>query len=477
MLRIATQNVTSDTVAKVTRGERVLSTLEREGLTKEGKAFLIAALDPMHDTQIERLQGWPDVETAASVVRCIKQQVEIKKPAGLPAGTWDCHFVHWPILHEITGTLSLCTDGLLNPIAAGGNPSYGGLQAFAASAGVDMPFNNLLSGPVPAGSLSLDPIFDKGVGRLVGSGFEIYNTTSELYKQGLVTVYRQPQMRDVQGEFLWSDNASAFSQPVACDFMRLPPSSLSQATLYPGSRSWEAKEGAYVVVPFSGSSNPPRMHKPCTLMATPDLSNTKVGSTGPTNTVWVSVGGQTPTWPNPGSGLYAYNQKMEYIHTAGAYFTGLSPETTLTLTWHVYYESFPSADEKEILVLASPSSVYDPLALQLFTQTLNKMPVGVPSPMNASGDWFWNLVDMIAGLASPIGALVAGPGGAALGSILGKGAQGVASIARNQRATEKAKKKRKKTVSAPAPKRPPTRAAMSRGQPPQIPPRISSARR
>lgn len=407
-------------MGKVARGERILEEIAaKTKLSPHGKEFLIANLDPMHDNQLERLSGWPDVEGAASIVRCVKQTVEIKKPVGL-TGNWDCHIIAWPFLHSTPGGIANFADGCYDNPSTIRNASLGGVQAYAASSGVVMDI--LSPAPMPpfqvVAELSLDPTYDRGVGRMVGAGLEVVNTTADLNRQGLVTVYRSSQQKESDGSVLWYNVTPAFNQTLATKFFRPPPNKLSDVTTYPGTRQWKAEEGAYVVYPFIGGDNAPRGPVPCTPAVVPDFSystsvepdQVKVGWLGNVRTV--------------GSAKYSIPFKAEFVHQPGIYFTGLSENSTLSLTWNVYYETFPGKDEKDILVLATPSGNYDPVALELLNRALASLPVGVPASMNPSGEWFWDIVSKLADLAAPIGTALGGP----LGGIIGAG---VGSLGKN----------------------------------------------
>lgn len=372
----------------------------------------------MHDNQLKHLAGWPDIEGAASIVRCIKQSVTIKKPPDV-VGDWDTNIICWPFLHATDGhsaTVSggLCQEGTTVPTQR----SLGGVQAWAATTGNPI---DLITGatPFPAtlvGQMSLDPVFDKGIGRLVGMGLEIINTTSPLNRQGLCTVYRQPQAKETTATMIYQGASGTPNQAYTAQIFRNPPSSLAAASLYPGSRNWPAEEGAYLVTPFIGSSNKPKACSPFSPLVSTDAS-----FEGPTGIVsracWVGTKGTAA------GALTTPNFKSEPVHLTGAYFTGLSAESTLTVTWNVYYETFPSIDEREILVLATPSARYDGKALEVLNFALATLPVGVPASMNPLGEWFWNVVDTIADIAPAIGGVLGGPGGALIGAGVRKGAK------------------------------------------------------
>lgn len=394
--------------------------MERAGLTPAGKDFLIAALDPFHDVQLKELQGWPDVETAPSVVRCIKQSVTVA--SNQPAGSnWDCHVVQWPFLDSLNSRIWRRT--LLAP--GGGNRvihtpaglfNMGGLQIYGMAANAQLDVSNAAN---QVGVIQLDPQITQGSGRIVGMAFEVVNTTSELQKQGQCTVYRQPQSHPTGDAWISLTNPPAVDPGFSAHAIRSPPVTQAQAMLYPGSRQWAAKEGAYVVQTFVGQDNPPqvvRYNQPV-VIADPTLEDL-VSTSGAPNDSQVLA----PASINVSAGVNALNSatKIYPLHTGGAIFTGLSPTSTLTVTLNVFYETFPSTAEQNILVLATPSAQYDPIALEIFSHCLAQMPVGVTAADNAGGGWFDGLMSMIREIA-PIAAPILG----AINPALGLGAMAV----------------------------------------------------
>jgi hypothetical protein len=87
--------------------------------------------------------------------------------------------------------------------------------------------------------------------------------------------------------------------------------------------------------------------------------------------------------------------KLYPIQQVGAFFQGLSEETTLSISMNVFVETFPTVAEPEILVLATPSACYDPVALQIFSNALSVLPVGVPAGFNPFGEWFTDIVSTL----------------------------------------------------------------------------------
>jgi len=369
---------------------------------------LIANLDPFHDNQLKDLTGWPDEETAASVIRIIKQSLTLSAPPAV-AGNWDAELVLFPFLDILNvanvgrtvGGNTLFDANTGRPVAP-----LGGLTIFSKASG---PASFDMSADWRS-NLVLAPAYSKGVGRIIGIGFEVTNTTSDLYRQGLVTVFRQ-SIPVVDSGVYSQITGQTHPAIVECIPYRQPPLNTADALLYPGSRQWRAEDGCYMVSPFVGGDNPPQAvgYTQPLIMIDDDVSFVP----NVTN-VWA------PLYNLAGT-IATYRGTKHYpFHMNGAIFSGLSNQTTLQVNLNIIYESFPSVSEPDILVLAKPSCTYDPVALSAMSRVLSTLPVGVPAGMNASGDWFYDLVSTIAEYAPKIGDLI--PGGGLIG-------QGVGSLA------------------------------------------------
>jgi hypothetical protein len=65
-------------------------------------------------------------------------------------------------------------------------------------------------------------------------------------------------------------------------------------------------------------------------------------------------------------------------------------------------ERFPSQLDADLVVLATPSARYDPQALDLYSEIIRSMPVGVPQRMNGLGDWFAEAVSTASDFIAPV---------------------------------------------------------------------------
>lgn len=373
------------------RGYQAIEKLIEHGLSRSGASSIIQAFDPFHDIPVSDPQGWPDIESGASVTRLYKQSITLAVPqnAQFPAGVnWDLHIVAWPNLLPCDVLATSARYGNNFQFADANYPNrrrVGGVAAYACVAGfpLDLSAGNLTC--YFLGQLTLPSSVTAGSGRLTGYGFEVHNTTAELYKQGSVAVYRQqsnyPQL---QGFDTYQVLPSALVG--SCDFsmVRFPPATLADALLLNGSQQWEAKDGCYVVANFMSSENPalpiPNSSFLITAAETDDVeaaaSTINMNAPAPLN-----VGA-------PFTKMVFPAHRVHPVHQSGAIFTGLSYTSTLTLNANIYYEAFPYTYDKDILVLAKPSNSYDPKALVYYSELMQHSPVGVPVKMNGLGDWF-----------------------------------------------------------------------------------------
>jgi len=408
--------------SKTTRGELLLAKIaQATGMTAAGADFLIANLDPFHDNQLKDLSGWPDEETAPSVIRIIKQSVTLATPTPASQANWDAMITAYPFVDPKNFYPLGRTNGqnVIDAATAGAVHTIQGGVSMHRKTSSSASFN--LTADAFGVPITLDRSYSQGSGRLIGYAFEVINTTSELYKQGLCTVYRQSQPLEDSGT--WCQLTAPFNVANYGYFTgrvyRQPPLNSADALLYPGSRQWRAQEGCYVVAPFAGGDNPPT----CADYTQPILTTADdLTSDQALNTSTVYAPAYTTIAVGTVGSIVRYDAiKHNPYHMVGAFFDGLSASTTLQVNVNFIYETFPAVSERDILVLAKPSCQYDPIALSALSQVLSSLPVGVPSSMNAGGDWFYDLVSTIAEYAPKVGDLI--PGGKLIG-------QGVGSLAK-----------------------------------------------
>lgn len=428
-------------------------------ITDEGCDWLKFALDPFHDLQLDNLKGYPDVNTEPTVIVKVRQAIEVSAPRGLPADSnWDCHVALSPIdwakptglvtaTNTTPDTNGYTCAGRVMPQgnADAGSPTAGPAGRLHTVTGVTGRMDGLMINSVPAGSerggdmtftpghcpyeaadgyhlqnIVLDNYLDfdetdLGVYRLVYSGFEVVNTTAQIYKQGAVTVYEYGHSyENSQVNGYWLVDGSASSPPrqdqyqsLATNTFRSPPNTIAEAKIMPGSHTWPAQDGCYCTAkflgdnPFQAATNRNYVIQQNLEVADSDsgyLASTVDQSTPLKNAgSFISNGLVGPFWsaiegPDTIGVKAGFNAApathFSRMSTAGAYFTGLSPQSTLFITWRVGLERLPAANKPTFLALAQPSATFDPNALLLYNLIANHLPPGCPQGWNDLGRWF-----------------------------------------------------------------------------------------
>lgn len=418
----------------VARSQRILDKMGAKlGLTDPGKEWLIAAVDPYHDTPVNCC-GYPDVNEAASVLQVVKLSTTLSAPSGVTTN-WDCHIHQFPWMDGaagLGGNFATTTSG--NQITGYGSfllgsstttptninnssTSWFGLAVDSVASGLNtFQYQDLGSHDVPFRN-TLAPYL-VGEYRVVGMGFEVVNTTAELNLQGLCTVYRQPcnSIDSAKSALVTSGSivgGGGATQTLSFGYLDLlqtntPPATPGEALLLDNSRQWKAKEGCYVVSTLNSSELPAGINNTSPVMHLSSLD-------AQTGAGWVLVQPRTQV-PSLFSGVsfvagsttftidtYPTGScQMQPFNHSGAIFSGLSNSTTLQLNAIYYIERFPSQQDSSLVVLAKQSCHADRVAIDLYSEIIKEMPVGVPQRMNGMGEWFADAVSSAADFISPV---------------------------------------------------------------------------
>lgn len=389
----------------IQRGEMLLANIaSRTGITPCGKDWLIAALDPLHDNQLHNLAGYPDVVTAPSLIRIVKQTMPLSAPPG-QATPWSGALYVWPWLNPTTlhTTFTKGANTLDKDYSATGY-NFENVHWYRHSGGGAHINFSVNSG----GGLSMPTGYLGGTGRLIGMGLEVINETAEVYQQGNVVTFRSQQTEPelVTWYDLQNDVDDSVAQCFSAMTVQCPPTDSASAMLLPGSRSWEAANGCYMVVPFQGD-NKPTMPQPVGIILPVDTVEFQAGENNADLAVYTTV-------PNNFVEGGLKFMKTAPINMVGAIFENLSPQTALQLNVVWYYENFPVASS-DLISLAKPSCSKDSVALQAYAEVLNSLPIAVPSSWNSAGDWFADVVDAVKNYGSKVGEMIGGAPGLAIG--------------------------------------------------------------
>jgi len=249
--------------------------------------------------------------------------------------------------------------------------------------------------------LGINKFLDKdgsSIIRVTGAAFEVHNTTEDIYKSGSVTSYKIAREAD-EALFTW---VAAGSDPthydtVAATVCNGPPTDAATAKLYNG-HTWDARDGCLIpgildAGESDGEKSLPRMH----LVKATNDGNVKYWAPAEPNsagTTMYASGIRPRNDAGAVSSAYGAANVMRSPPTvvpemmvSGAYFTGLSQQTKLTLTLRVFVEVFPAAGNS-LVPLAHPSNPYDAKALQCYQEIMSHMRSGYRVDDNAFGDYF-----------------------------------------------------------------------------------------
>lgn len=318
---------------KTAFGEKVLNT----NLSPDGRDWLTLALDPFHDLQ-KPIAGYPDADGSQTVVSCYQYSLDITKPAGA-AGNWDLHVFTLPI-GATTSALQHTETGFDAFTATVGATAtaVSTVNAISVDAGQPtVPTSTAVFAPTNYTQL-LQPLVPDalaGVSRVVGFGIEAINSSAEIYKQGLVTCYRMPQ---VVGQSTHSVlTAASVGASQALKFKRAP-TSVAEALLLKGTTQWAAEEGAYLVVPLCGIENPLVGLSNRNVMIRSD-EPVSIGAHAQTEALAFSTALNAP--PIPTLSIMNYQKVVPYC-TCGIYFSGLNALSSIRIRVKVYTERAPS---------------------------------------------------------------------------------------------------------------------------------------
>jgi len=402
---------------------------EKTGISAAGCHYIQCALDPFSDIAVD-CDGYPDRFTGKSVVQKVKTQYTISAPSGV-AGNWDANVYFDKIVsqHDVnwfTTNVNI-VDGVSGVVPANGT-NRGGVEVRSGAAGATLDDGSVVSAASVALALPAEYLSSGGV-RVIGAAFEAINSTAPLNRQGNVIVWRDNDNGDdfctiniqTLGGMGGTDVVSnAFRTIEAPDI----PMNATQALNFYDSKKWEAEQGAYCVatlkqdgIPFEEFDTLP-MSPASTLVA---INQFPIGylnphipaSATPKNIAFSSVTNATGTgarFPSNNSTNVSIQRPIltHQFNTTGAYFTGLSPTTTIDIVVHWIIERAPNENNKDLVVLTRRSAGFDPKALELYGRVAGFLPPGVPRGDNDIGDWITEVADVLHELGVPGMGLVKG---------------------------------------------------------------------
>jgi hypothetical protein len=352
--------------------------------TEDGRQYVKRGVDPFHFGANDPV-GIPDLYGGKSLLFNVERSLEVSN-SGLAAGIWDCHVAFLPFLdsfgtasHKVNGVYPLASQVDEFLFAASTQNMGSGLVVCKSLTSLGATFNANDAATEQYSYIDLSDVLTRvpaGKFRVVSAAFKVVNTTAEIYKQGNVQLYRQSSRYDTDSVYSRKDRNGNWWGGYSIHPFQGPPTSLADACQLRG-ETWAAAEGCIMPIHV----------RPCY----PGL----VSQSGPLmitdNAATMGVGG------------YRCMNKSQYIpgfdstattgellldsDISGAYFTGLSEQSTLRCTLYITIECFASPSDSGTMAISAPTPMYDPRALECYSHLLDLLPVGARSSENAAGDW------------------------------------------------------------------------------------------
>jgi hypothetical protein len=230
------------------------------------------------------------------------------------------------------------------------------------------------------------------------SGFEIINDTPIVEQGGSLTVCDQadePNVRFFNNAKLAISGGTGSVKNVrvgTARLMKMPPSTIAEASQCQGSKTWAASEGCLV---------------PAKFLSEPKYSDVTVGncifvrdtstytgvplsaSSGGPSSIMCGDGGVNVY--SAGATEYDFGDDVAMVFShhnqPSVYLTGLPKTTSLRVVWKTGFTYCPSP--ANTLGLATASTPPEPCenAFALYAEAAHNLPIGVPRSMNDAGDW------------------------------------------------------------------------------------------
>jgi hypothetical protein len=363
--------------------------LKESGISDEGEKWALLALDPFHDTSLE-IVGKCDSQIGRSLLFDVRKDITVVKDPAFAAGNWDCHIAFIPscrmgasygkvsIYTPTNGVPPPCPNDFVYSDNTGTPLPDGVVVACQALTGVDT--FDPSSAAVSYDAISIDSFLQPNARHnIVSAAVEVHNTTAEIEKQGSVTAYRH-ENRYMPAGYASSGNTL---YGVASN---APPKSVGLAKEI-GGVTWDAAEGVLLPLAFAQADARPAAYAPQMTVLVQDngylfANNNLAGGTA------VPCG---------------FDLGMD---SSGAYFTGLSENTSLTVTLRLVLEVYPEPSS-DLMALAHPSPPVDYKAMQLVSRIQATLKPGYPVHENGIGDFFRGIAGAI-GKVVPVAAKVVG---------------------------------------------------------------------
>lgn len=408
----------SDFLYQIDMNTSLSSILKDVNISEAGLHFLTMASDPFHDNA-QHLVGLPDGNPGDSVVLECKRSFILRNAA---RSDWDAVITTMPCITSV-GKIDLISSGERNTtpgvndhhsISYDSDPFVprSTVVAIYGDGGTPLFPDDLTWTIANPGADYIVPFvsgFDDTHCRIIAAGIEVVNTSPKINQRGSITVSRNARVPYTKEQFLQVHGGTGLfdldsvtqggvtSLSLAKYSALVAPrwsATVDEATAVPNSQTWDASKGAYCVVTFDPFNNPPRPETSEKLIFnessdTHDVRHAVALTAGNLETTVLSsdpVIEATSRVPLP----FTFSP----IDQTEIFITGQDENCSFRVTGRIFIEIFPSRSDSRVSE-ATPTALYDPVALQLYNEIVRAMPPGVPVGQNASGDWWRKVVSVV----------------------------------------------------------------------------------
>lgn len=324
--------------------------------------------DPYHDRNL-RISGYPDGKPTTSAIKRITAQTTVTCPFVLaPGEVWDFHVFSTPLHYKTDFKVSNMSSGFLQQSATPTVYTFGPVNIIYRK----YSSGNVITGQSVVALGNANSSSTMSSTRTVSLGFELHNTTAELYKEGAITAYRSNPISDrVDASY---SVPTLPNERISLTHICTVPDNITQVNQMPNSRTWEAAAGIYSV-PLPAPNN---TFETCL----------------PLN-VGFSVGTLTNSYMTnivPGA---AYTVSWSPLSCTGAMSSKFpTTNTQLVLDFRQVLEEMPSPYSEGALTYSSTAPEADLLFLKLYKRMYNTIEPGVPVSFNSAGEWFRRIISL-----------------------------------------------------------------------------------
>lgn len=395
---------------KIERSENKLTeAMTKCNISLPGQAWIGHSFDLFKDKgETPPCVGQPDKSARLIYVSTYTQQQQISRPASVPAGSsWDCHIIN---LQQNNLTNVAQVTFLNNNTVTTTAPNfanvfpYGGVQVLAGATNANLGYANTVA------NLTLPDTYFRGQSsaKVIGKAHEVLNTTSTLNVQGDLLFYQKtmPDPNDTlipinivgpstvnqlfQGTLQFYDNLSELDTP-------------ANLIVLPKARKLLAKEGIYQTCTLCSNDNNAQIDRPIGQLVTGFAGSRLM--TVPLFTLTPGPTVPPMDWVSP----YIPDGQSPFVspfNVSGTYFTGLSSETTLTITAKWLVEVSPPVTDTKLMSLSHMSPPDDNCAMELYRQIAYHLEAGTAIKNNADGDWIATVADLAVEFGVPGAAVI-----------------------------------------------------------------------